>query len=268
MNRMIAGKVELDIGRPKVAVPITGRTHEDIIRQCKAAKEAPCDILEWRADYYLENKDDVEAKLRSDDIQVEVIRILDDIEYETGGMPLIFTIRGKSQGGRGTLTKEQVYDLNCLAAQAKLATFIDVELFDDNNMLVREELFEHVNDIHSFGGRVIMSYHDYKSMPRREEIVNIVSVMRGLDADICKIAAYAHNKKDAIEMIKCAHMLTRGENDPVIFSGMGKNGIITRIFGGQYGSVITFASLEEETAIGQPNVTTVNRLLDEYYIEK
>ena len=105
MNRMIAGKVELDIGRPKVAVSITGTTHEEIIEQCKAAKEAPCDILEWRADYYLENKDDVDAKLRSDDIQVEVIRILDDIEYETDGMPVIFTIRSKSQGGRGTLSK-------------------------------------------------------------------------------------------------------------------------------------------------------------------
>lgn len=268
MNRMIAGKVTLDIGRPKVAVSITGTTHEEIIEQCKAAKEAPCDILEWRADYYLENKDDVDAKLRSDDIQVEVIRILDDIEYETDGMPVIFTIRSKSQGGRGTLSKEQVYDLNCLAVQAKLATFVDVELFDDNNMLVREDLLEHVNDIHSFGGRVIMSYHDFKAMPRREEIVNIVSVMRDLDADIAKIAAFAHNKKESIEMIKCCHMLTQDESDPVIFIAMGKYGLVTRIFGGQYGSVITFASLGEGTANGQMNVQTVNRLLDDYYTEK
>ena len=268
MNKMIAGKLELDYGRPKVAVPITGVTHEEIIKQCHAAMEAKCDILEWRADYYLDNKEDVDAKLRSDDIQVEVIRILDDIEYVTDGMPVIFTVRSKSQGGKSSLNKEQVYDLNCLAVQAKLATFVDVELFDDNNKLVREELLEHVNDIHSFGGRVIMSYHDFKAMPRSEEIVNIVSVIRDLDADIAKIAAFAHNKKDAVEMIKCSHMLTQGESDPVIFIGMGKNGIITRIFGGQYGSVITFASLGEQTAAGQLNVTTVNRLLDEYYTEQ
>lgn len=265
MKPLEVGNLKLDLGRPKIAVPLTGTTQDDIIRQCKQLLEMPCDIIEWRADYYLDEIEDIDRKLSTDEVHAEIIRILDDIDYITDSKPVIFTVRSKSQGGRVSLSKEQVYDLNSLAAQSQLVKFVDVELFDDNNKVVRNVIEDHVNDIHSFGCKVIMSFHDFKSMPKSEEIFNIVEVMRDFGADISKVAAFAHNKKDAVNMIKCSNALTQGDKNPVILIGMGKNGLITRIIGGQYGSVITFASLEETTAHGQMDVKTVNRLLDEYY---
>ncbi len=265
MKDLIVGDLKLECGRPKIAVPLTGRTHEEIIKQCETLLEMPCDILEWRVDYFLENIENIDEKLASDEVHISIIRILDDIDYVTKGMPVIFTLRSKSQGGRGTLSKETVYDLNSLAAQSQLVKFVDVELFDDNNKVVKEVIKAHVDDIHSFGCKAIISFHDFKSTPRSEEIYNIVDVMRSFGADISKIATFAHNKKDAINMLKCANILTQGDGEPVIMIGMGKNGLITRIVGGQYGSVITFASLDEMTANGQMDVKTVKRLLDEYY---
>ncbi|MBQ6495701.1 MAG: type I 3-dehydroquinate dehydratase [Firmicutes bacterium] len=265
MKKLVVGNLELDMGRPKVAVPLTGKTHEEIIEQCKKLLDLPCDIIEWRVDFFLDNIEDLERKLAIDEVHAEVIRILDDIDYITGSMPVIFTVRSKSQGGRCTLNKEQVYDLNSLAAQSQLVKFVDVELFDDHNKVVRDVIVGHVDDIHSFGCKVIMSFHDFKSMPKSEEILNIVDVMRSFGADIAKVVAFAHNKKDAVNMIKCSNTLTQGDKDPVILIGMGKNGLLTRIIGGQYGSAITFASLEETTAHGQMDVKTVHRLLDEYY---
>lgn len=268
MKNLQVGDLVLECGRPKIAVPLTGKTHEEILRQCGTLLEMPCDILEWRVDYFLENMENIDEKLASDEAQIAIIRILDDIDYVTKGMPVIFTVRNESQGGRSTLSKEQVYDLNSLAAQSQLVKFVDVELLDDNNKLVRDVLVGHIDDIHSFGCKVILSYHDFKAMPQMEEIFNLVDVMRNFGADISKVAAFAHNKKDAVNMIKCANILTQGDKDPVILIGMGKNGLITRIIGGQYGSVITFASLEETTANGQMDVKTVKRLLDEYYVNQ
>ena len=55
MKDLIVGDLKLECGRPKIAVPLTGRTHEEIIKQCETLLEMPCDILEWRVDYFLEN---------------------------------------------------------------------------------------------------------------------------------------------------------------------------------------------------------------------
>ena len=268
MRSMIIKGMELACGRPKVAVPLTGRTHEEIIRQCTSAMEAGCDMFELRADYFLSNIEDLEEKLKSDTVHAQVIRLLDDIDYVTNSMPLIFTIRSKSQGGQIALDREQTFDLSSLAAQSQLADFVDVELFDENNKLDRVMVADHVKDIHSFGCRVILSYHDYKSMPRDQEIVNLVTIMRELEADIPKVVGYAHSKKDAVNMVKISQFLTQDDNGPVILIGMGKNGIITRIFGGQYGSVITFASSGEASAPGQIDAGMINKLLDEFYQKK
>ena len=267
MKKLTVGNLEFDYGRPKVAVSLNGTTHEEIINQCKESMDS-CDLFEWRVDYYLEKVEDIERKLASDEVHAEIIRILDDIDYVTNGKPVLFTVRSKSQGGRGTLSKAQVYDLNSLAAQSQLVKMVDVELFDDNNKLNKLEMTNHVDEIHSFGCKVVISFHDFKSMPRNEEIVNIVEVMRNFGADISKVAAFAHNKKDAVNMIKCSNALTQGDKGPVILIAMGKNGLITRVIGGQYGSVITFATLDEMTANGQMYVKTVNRLLDEYYVDE
>ncbi|MDO4868737.1 MAG: type I 3-dehydroquinate dehydratase [Bacillota bacterium] len=268
MKDMKVKGIELTCGRPKVAVPLTGQTQEEIIKQCQAAIESHADILEWRADYFLSGIENLEEKLNEDSVHIQIIRILDDIDYVTGGMPVIFTIRSKSQGGRIALERKHIDDLSSLAAQSQLAAFVDVEIFDENGKLDSVSLTEHVNELHSFGCKVIMSYHDFKSMPKAEEIANLVNTMRDLDADIPKVAGYAHTKKDAVNMVKISQILTQGDNGPVILVGMGKNGIITRIFGGQYGSVITFASAGEASAPGQIDAKTINRLLDEFYVKQ
>ncbi|MBQ3184361.1 MAG: type I 3-dehydroquinate dehydratase, partial [Firmicutes bacterium] len=48
----------LQPGRPKVAVPIVSTQPADIIEECESIKTLPCDMVEWRADYYLSNIED------------------------------------------------------------------------------------------------------------------------------------------------------------------------------------------------------------------
>lgn len=46
MKKMKVKNITLDIGRPKIAVPITGRSHEEIMSQVNTAMETHCDMLE------------------------------------------------------------------------------------------------------------------------------------------------------------------------------------------------------------------------------
>ena len=69
----------LQPGRPKVVVPVIGTSPEEIIKECEAAREQlPCDMIEWRADYYLSAIDDLGEKLKEKDIYLEMIKLLDD----------------------------------------------------------------------------------------------------------------------------------------------------------------------------------------------
>ena len=65
MNTVKVKEMVLGPGRPKVVVPIVGTTPEEIIAECKAAREElPCDMIEWRADYYLSAMENLDEKLK------------------------------------------------------------------------------------------------------------------------------------------------------------------------------------------------------------
>ena len=200
--------IVLKEGRPQIAVPITGKNHDEIIAEVEAALKTPCNILEWRADYYLNEIDDLEGKVESTEAHLAMIRILDDIDYVSGSMPLIFTIRGDRQGGKVSISREHAYDLASLAAQSQLVDFVDMELLDDDNSFDEEQVIAQIYEIQNFGARVILSYHDYKEMPSVTEIKNLVKFMRSMGADICKIAGAVKDKTEAVDMIKASAYLT------------------------------------------------------------
>ncbi|MDO4833611.1 MAG: type I 3-dehydroquinate dehydratase [Bacillota bacterium] len=268
MRKLRVKELILEEGRPKIAIPITGRTHKQIIKDVREAVKKPCDMLEWRADYFFGEMDSLEEKVENTDAHMEMIRILDDIDYQTEGMPLIFTIRGRGYGGRVVMDRTHAYDLASLAAQSGLADFIDMELFDDDDTYDPEQVKAQIREIHGFNTGVILSYHDYEKMPTPEILAGLTDLMRGMGADIVKIAGTAAKREEAVEMIKTAEVLTKGDKTPVIFVAMGKEGRISRVAGGAKGSVITFAKCGEQTGEGQIEAAALSRLLDEYYSKK
>ena len=265
MRKMKVKNLVLEQGRPKIAVPITGLNHDEIIEQVKEAIEGPCDMLEWRADYYFGEMENLREKIENTQAHMEMIRILDDIDYLTDGMPLIFTIRGHGHGGRVAINRADAYDLDSLAAQSKLVDFVDLELLDDDNTYDEAQVLRQIGEIHGFGVRVIMSYHDYDGMPSEEQLRNITMLMRSMDADIVKIAGTAGTGEDAVEMMKAAAALTEGDQDPVIFVAMGEAGRASRVAGGRFGSCIAFARGRQATAAGQIDAVTLSQLMDKQY---
>lgn len=255
----------LEPGRPKIAIPISGRTHEEIVAQCEDAVEGPCDILEWRVDYYLNTIGNLDQKVENMQVHPELVRILDDIDYVAEGKPVIFTVRGGTQGGLKPISRKSAYDLGRIAAQSQLVSIVDMDLFEENDTFDADEVMEQVDAIHEYGVKVILSYHDFEHMLSREEIINLVSLMRNLGADICKIAVTSESRDEVDELVKTAALVTEGDNGPVIILAMGEEGRVTRIAGGEYGSCITYAAGTKATAPGQMSAEFLSEMLDKFY---
>ncbi|MDO4517645.1 MAG: type I 3-dehydroquinate dehydratase [Bacillota bacterium] len=266
MRNMKVKGLTLEQGRPKIAAIITGKNHDEILNQVSKAMLMPCDLLEWRADYFFGEMEGLDDKIEKTEAHMEMIRVLDDIDYKTESMPIIFSLRTKNYGGRVKTSKENIYDLATLAAQSRLVDFVDVELFDDDGQLNKEQVLQHAAEVHSFNVKVIHSYHEYSRVLTYDETVNLALGMRAMGADIVRIVTRVDTLEQSKALLNAAAVLTEGDNDPALIIGTGQAGVPTRIAGGTYGSCIAFAYVEEPTTDGQFDVKALAETLDKYYV--
>jgi len=269
MNETNNGSKEKDLimhpGRPKVAVPIVSARPADIIEECEAIKELPCDMVEWRADYYLAGIEDLDGYLGDMHGYLDMVKILDDIEYIAEEKPIIFTVRSAAQGGQVQLTRQQLESLYGIAAETKLADFIDIEMMDKDGNIHEAWLRQQIDEVHRHGVKVILSHHDYDEMPAPAKLVDLVKKMYMLGADVCKVAAMAADKTDAEDLLKATAYLTKHNIGPIVMIAMGDAGLAARVAAGKYGSCMTFASGKAQSAPGQVDAHTMEKWLDSYY---
>lgn len=252
-------------GRPEVAVPVVSALPADIIEECERAAALPCDVIEWRADYYLAAVENIDEYLKDMNGYLDIIKILDDMEYIAGGKPVIFTVRSAAQGGQVQLTRQQLESVYGLVAQSGLAEYVDIELYDAEGALHEEWVKAQIEEIHKHGGKVILSHHDFEKTPEPAELVKTVKAMYDAGADLCKMAVMANSKEDAMKLLKATAFLNKKGIGPLAMMAMGEAGKATRVAAGKYGSCLTFASGSEASAPGQVDAHTMKQWLDAYY---
>lgn len=268
MNTLKIRDLVLQPGRPKVAVPIVAQRPAGIVEECERIQALPCDLIEWRADYYLSQMGNLNDHLTDKDTYLDMVKILDDINYIAAGKPIIFTVRSRWQGGQVQLTREQLANIYELIAQSELADFIDIELYGKGKELDGDWIAGQIAEMHRYRRKVILSHHDFDCMPDPSKIVDIVKTMYRLGGDVCKIAAMAYNSEDAKTLLKATAFLSKNNIGPLIMLAMGDAGKSSRVAGGRYGSCITFAAGTEESAPGQVDTYTMKKWLDDYYGEE
>ncbi len=252
-------------GRPKVAVPLVSSVPGDIIDECEAAVKMPCDVIEWRADYYLAGLGDLDERLKEKDTYLEILKILDDINYIAKQRPVIFTVRSRQQGGQTELAEKQMESLADLVCESKLVDFIDVELPTEISREAEAALALRIGRIHEADMRVIMSYHDFEGMPSPADVLQKAGQMQELGGDMFKLAAMAYSREDAEKLLKTTAFMHKNGIGPLIMLAMGEWGKTTRVAAGRYGSCMTFASGKEQSAPGQTDAWTLKKWLDDYY---
>ena len=265
MNGLKVREMVLQPGRPRVAVPIISSEPSKIIADCEEIIKLPCDIVEWRADFYLAGIEKLDRYLSDKNGYLDMVKILDDINYIAGDKPLIFTVRSEAQGGRVQMSRAQLESVYGIAAETQLVDFIDIELKDKYGKVHEDWIRWQIDEAHSHGVKVILSHHDFESMPAPAELVEFIKNMQMLGADICKTAAMAEDKTDAENMLKASAFLMEKNIGPLIMLAMGEAGKSARVAAGRYGSCITFAAGKGASAPGQVDAYTMKKWLDSYY---
>jgi len=98
----------------------------------------------------------------------------------------------------------------------------------------------------------IVSYHNYQETPDGGKLKEIIDTMKTYEPSIYKITTKCNSPKDALRLLELL-LAIKEKNIKCIVLGMGKLGIITRIFGSLWGNEMTFApkKRKESSAPGQ-----------------
>lgn len=247
MNTVYLRHLAIGEGRPKICVPICGKTKEAILNEAEKILQLPADLVEWRGDWY----DDVFNPVCLKDTLAALRQVL-------GDMPILFTFRSVQEGGEKPITPEMYLKLATIVCESGMADAFDVELFMDC----------HVNPLivdmaHAHNMIVIASNHDFRKTPAKDELTRRMILMEEMGADLLKIAVMPKSASDVLELLAATEEMGRLYSDrPVITMAMGPLGLISRLAGETFGSALTFGAGEKASAPGQMPARQLQMVLD------
>jgi 3-dehydroquinate dehydratase-1 len=242
-------------GQPKICVPVMAREEEDLVRQLEEIKKS-CfessipyvDLLEWRADFWT----DLE--------ETKVKPVIDRIHETFPKHPLLVTFRSKGEGGEREISPEE-YMLFCQRIlESERADILDVELFTKGD--VAEKVLEKAKRTKKT--KILLSSHDFLKTPPKEEMIERLSTMDKLGADILKLAVMPQTEKDVLTLLEATLKMKQLTKKPVVTMAMGRLGLISRLSGEIFGSAMTFGCVGRSSAPGQIEAKRLWEILGEF----
>ena len=246
MNTVKVRNITIGEGRPKICVPIVGKTREEILKEAATFSSLPVDVAEWRVDWY----DDVFNT-------EEVLTTAKQLNEALGKIPVLFTFRTSKEGGEKEISPEQYAQLNKAVAESGYVDLVDVEALTGDEIVT--SIISHA---HANGVKVIASNHDFFKTPAKADIIYRLRKMQDMNADIPKIAVMPQNKKDVLTLLAATEEMTTNYADrPIITMSMAGTGVISRLCGEVFGSSMTFGAAKKASAPGQMGVNDLNTVL-------
>ena len=250
MNIVQVRNIKLGSGIPKICVPLVGKTDNELIKEINKLKNINFDLVEWRIDFY----EDALNINKINNVSKKIRELLCNI-------PILATFRTSKEGGEKSITNDEYIELYKKLCKSKYIDLIDVELFSGDNVVT-----EIVNNAHENNIKVIMSNHDFKKTPSKDEIIKRLIKMQELNADILKIAVMTESSVDVLTLLNATNeMITKYAKCPIITMSMSGLGVISRISGEIFGSCLTFGAAENASAPGQINVVKLKNILEELH---
>lgn len=239
--------LKLGSGRPKIAVPLTGKTQDELLKQADDITIENADLVEWRIDHF--------ANVRDSQLVNETSKKL---YSKLADLPLLITFRTADEGGALQLKNEEEYFLICKnVVENQCSDLLDLELFRDARK--RQEMIKlaQKNDI-----KIIMSNHNFEKTPEKEKIFNRLQMMQHFGADIAKIAVMPNSVEDVLSLLDVTHQAKQKLQIPIITMAMGDLGKLSRISGDIFGSCLTFGTVGKASAPGQIESEQLRSMLD------
>lgn len=240
----------LGSGRPKICIPIVGENEEEIIAQAVRIRSYPCDLAEFRADWYVGVFDhDRHASL------------LCSLRETLGEIPVLFTFRTKAEGGRQEIAYDSYRDLLLSVSRNRMVDLIDVEGF------FQSDVPDLVQEIQAQGLPVILSWHDFDKTEEKDQLISRMKVLQDMGADLVKIAVMPRCKEDVRTLMAATWIMSdQYARVPLVTMAMADIGRISRVCGEWTGSCMTFGSAGQSSAPGQLDASDLDGLLNLFHV--
>jgi 3-dehydroquinate dehydratase-1 len=227
----------MELKTPAICAAVTAPNIEEFLEALGNVRSA--DLVEIRADGLVD-------KTRINDL-------LKQAKSKTN-LPIIFTLRTKSEGGAFEGTEEERAEL--IKEGLELADMVDIELRmneDDRNEIIKMSKEKKV--------KVILSYHDFEKTPAEDEMASVLAEEEAAGADIAKLVAFANFSSDVIRLLNVTQEMGKKLKIPLCTISMGKMGAISRIASPIFGSALAYGCVTKETAPGQLSVSQLDSML-------
>lgn len=228
-------------GRPKICVPLTGRSMPELLSEARMVRDLPADLYEWRIDCFFGTLDSA----------------LDALRGELGEKPLLCTVRTAREGGEAELSPEEY--------RKQLLELLDLGNFQilDIELSAGEEIVTELKEkAKKKGIGVVISRHDFEKTPPEEEMAAALEKMKALGADLPKLAVMPKSPEDVLALLSATLSASR-KLGPVITMSMGSLGKVSRVSGEIFGSCMTFGVGKAASAPGQIDTEDLLAILED-----
>lgn len=235
-NRVAVRNTVIGGPDPLICIPVVAGDKTQLLDQAAILRPLSPDIVEWRVDGYKGVKDTADC-----------LAALTALRSAIGDTPLIFTCRIEAEGGMQPISQTTRLGLIEAAIRSGGIDIVDIELINDQAFIdaVRQTARDH-------GVKLILSYHDFKKTPPADRIVDKLKQAQGAGADIAKVAVMPTGYGDVLTLLEATlQARTEAVTTPLVTMSMAREGVITRMAGGLFGSDITFAIGQASSAPGQ-----------------
>lgn len=245
MNPLTIKNTQIGEGKPKICIPIMGKTKQSLIDELNELHEYPCDIVEWRIDHF----DFVFLLDVLLDTLQTIYQMIDD-------KLLLVTFRTPNEGGEKEIDVKTYACVLETIMQPKCLDMIDLECYFNDDAIEHLVEVAHQNDV-----IVVMSHHNFDHTLTSEEMNVCINDMASKQADIYKLAMMPNTKEDVFTLLNFTLQASQEIEKPLITMSMGRLGVLSRVSGSMYGSSVTFGCMNSESAPGQINAKKLNDLL-------
>ena len=232
-------KMDFKSDLPKICVPLVGEDLQAVTEEIKSAGKLPIDLLEWRMDHFFGDP----------------IKALPVIAKAAGELPLLCTLRSKTEGGLAEGDSRRLSEIVLQTIKSGECQLVDIEL-----SLGRRYVNELVNAAKECSVMTVISKHDFEKTPPLNELLESFSEMNELGGDICKIAVMPLNRHDVLTLME-ASLTASGHIEHIAAISMGEIGKISRV--SSFGSCLTFAAGQQASAPGQISAVKIREILKE-----
>ena len=239
-------KLTIGSGRPKVIVPITGKTADDVQRSAATiAQSDAADLAEFRIDY-------VKGPTADD-----IAQLCGQVRAILGDKPLLVTFRTKDEGGEQAISETDYEHVYGVILNTQPPDLIDIQMMMDVSRVRRL-----VKLAHARGTAVVMSNHNFHETPPEDVLIARLRLQQSLGADILKIAAMPKHPGDTIQLMQATwKMYSIYAERPLLTMSMGSTGLVSRVSGQLTGSSLSYGSIGSASAPGQLDAEDLQKVL-------